>query len=117
MVKPSPDDEANISEITIRISPIDSALADPGEDLRARPRAAPRSAAARSQRSRTYGPCRRAPGRGRGRPRSVFSSTGQIAPETITTTFIVSLTPISSISTGTSTGGGIARKNSNSGSV
>ena len=47
----------------------------------------------------------------------MLSSTGQIAPEMITRIFIRSLTPTTSIRTGTSTGGGIARKNSNSGSV
>jgi hypothetical protein len=47
----------------------------------------------------------------------VLSSTGQTAPETITRTFIELLTPTTSIRTGTRTGGGIARKNSNNGSV
>jgi hypothetical protein len=47
----------------------------------------------------------------------VFRSTGQMHPEMMTTTFIESEMPIRSISTGTSTGGGTARKNSSTGSV
>ena len=50
-------------------------------------------------------------------PSIVFSSTGQMQPEMMTTTFIESVMPISSIRTGISTGGGIARKNSSTGSV
>ena len=37
-------------------------------------------------------------------------------PETMTSTFIVSPTPESRMSSGTSTGGGVARKNSSTGS-
>jgi hypothetical protein len=39
----------------------------------------------------------------------VFSSTGQMQPDTMTAIFMPSLMPTSSISTGTRTGGGRAR--------
>lgn len=49
-------------------------------------------------------------------PSTVFSRTGQMQPKTIVTIFISSEIPMMSISTGISTGGGIARRNSISGS-
>jgi hypothetical protein len=47
----------------------------------------------------------------------VFSSTGHRQPETITSTFITSPMPATSMRIGTRTGGGTARRNSNSGST
>ena len=91
-------------------------LADAGHDLRARGRQHQVPDAAPSRRCRRCGLESESTGSTARTPSMVFSSTGQTQPEMITTTFMESVMPMSSISTGTRTGGGMARKNSSVGS-
>ena len=113
--KPSPLLAANISLITIRMIPMDSACRIPvticglaERSTRCHSRAGPPMPYDRQVSARTSSTDRT--------PSTVLSRIGHTQPLAITITFMVSPMPANRMMTGTSTGGGMARKNSSTGS-
>ncbi len=115
-MKPRPLCAANISLMTMRMTPIDNACRAPvticglaERRTKYHSRRQPRMRYERQVSDSTSSTART--------PSTVLSRIGQTHPETMTSTFIRSPMPAKRMRIGTSTGGGMARRNSSTGSV